>query len=66
MNFFRYVIVGSASTVAEDRPNFYEIYTNNEAVTPNSGFLLEDYTIYLIDMERGEIMKFVVDVYVGY
>lgn len=51
----RYVIVGSASTVAEDRPNFYEIYTNNEAVTPNSGFLLEDYTIYLIDMEQGKL-----------
>jgi len=49
------VIVGSASTVAEDRPNFYEIYTNNEAVTPNNGFLLEDYTIYLIDVERGKI-----------
>ncbi|XP_066141886.1 DET1 homolog isoform X2 [Euwallacea fornicatus] len=31
----RYVIVGSASYIPDEiRPHFYEIYTNNEAVTP--------------------------------
>ncbi|KAL0271707.1 UNVERIFIED_CONTAM: hypothetical protein PYX00_008713 [Menopon gallinae] len=54
-NCGRYVIIGSASNVAEDRPNFYEIYTNNEAVTPNSRSPLEDYKIYLIDLENGDL-----------
>lgn len=32
----RYVIVGSATFLPEPvRPHFYEIYTNNESVTPN-------------------------------
>lgn len=32
----RYVIIGSASFIPDEiRPHFYEIYTNNESVTPN-------------------------------
>lgn len=55
---YRYVIIGSASSVPEDRPNFFEIYTNNEAVSPSSRFPLEDYTIYLIDLENGDLCDY--------
>lgn len=35
----RYVIIGSASFIPEEiRPHFYEIYTNNESVTPNARY----------------------------
>ena len=44
--------------MAEDRPNFYEIYTNNEAVTPSTRFPLEDYTIYLINLENGDLCDY--------
>lgn len=34
-NDSRYVIVGAASTITDDRrPNFFEIYTTNEMITP--------------------------------
>lgn len=36
----RYVIVGSATFIPEElRPHFYEIYTNNESVTPNPRYI---------------------------
>lgn len=52
----RYVIVGSAVYVPEDlRPHFYEIYTNNEAVTPNPRSPLEDYSLHLVDLQAGQL-----------
>lgn len=51
-----YAVVGSAGVIPEDmRPHFFEIYTNNEAVTPNPLFPLEDYTIHLIDLNVGAV-----------
>ncbi|CAH1961527.1 unnamed protein product [Acanthoscelides obtectus] len=52
----RYVIVGSASFIPEEiRPHFYEIYTNNESVTPNLQSPLEDYTLHLVDLHLGKL-----------
>ncbi|KAL3281566.1 hypothetical protein HHI36_004774 [Cryptolaemus montrouzieri] len=52
----RYVIIGSASFIPEEiRPHFYEIYTNNEAVTPNLKSPLEDYTLHLVDLQTGKL-----------
>lgn len=52
----KYVIIGSAIYIPEDmRPHFYELYTNNESITPTASCPLEDYTIYLIDLLGGRI-----------
>ncbi|XP_023029802.2 de-etiolated protein 1 abo [Leptinotarsa decemlineata] len=52
----RYVIIGSASFIPDEiRPHFYEIYTNNESVTPNLESPLEDYTLYLVDLHLGKL-----------
>ncbi|XP_017786088.1 PREDICTED: DET1 homolog [Nicrophorus vespilloides] len=52
----RYVIIGSACYIPENlRPHFYEIYTNNESVTPNPKAPLEDYTLHLIDLKLGKL-----------
>ena len=49
-----YVIVGSASYVPEDPyPTFFDIYRNNESVSPNSRSPLEDYSLHLVDLETG-------------
>ena len=51
-----YVIVGSAAYIPDDlRPHFYEIYTNNEAVTPNPRSPLEDYSLHLVDLQAGRL-----------
>lgn len=43
----RYVLIGSASYIPEEiRPHFYEIYTNNECVTPTMRLVYFDYSIY--------------------
>uniref|UniRef100_A0A182ILJ7 Uncharacterized protein n=1 Tax=Anopheles atroparvus TaxID=41427 RepID=A0A182ILJ7_ANOAO len=52
----RYVIVGAASFIPEEnRPNFYDLYTNNEVIKPTAGCPLEDYTLYIIDLHFGRI-----------
>ncbi|XP_041763088.1 DET1 homolog [Anopheles merus] len=52
----RYVIVGAASFIPEEnRPHFYELYTNNEVIKPTAGCPLEDYTLYIIDLHFGRI-----------
>lgn len=52
----RYVIIGSASFIPDEiRPHFYEIYTNNESVTPNLQSPLEDYTLHLVDLYLGKL-----------
>lgn len=52
----KYVIVGSAMAVPEEpHPHFYDIYRNNEAVTPNPRSPLEDYSLHLIELETGRL-----------
>ena len=52
----RYVIVGSASYVPEEpHPFFFDIYSNNESVSPNPRSPLEDYTIHIVDMKTGTL-----------
>ncbi|XP_058803086.1 DET1 homolog isoform X2 [Phymastichus coffea] len=52
----RYVIVGSAAHIPDDlRPHFYQIYSNNEALTPNPKYPLEDYSIHLVDIRNGRL-----------
>lgn len=52
----RYVIVGSASYVPEDpHPYFYDVYRNNESVSPNPRSPLEDYTIHIVDLRKGRL-----------
>ncbi|KAL1397554.1 hypothetical protein pipiens_009670 [Culex pipiens pipiens] len=55
-NDCRFVIVGSALFIPEEnRPHFYELYTNNEAIKPTASCPLEDYTLYIIDLHNGRI-----------
>ncbi|XP_059620785.1 DET1 homolog [Phlebotomus argentipes] len=49
----RYVIVGAATFIPEDRPYFYEMYRNNESLTPTQRCPLEDYTLYVVDLHNG-------------
>ncbi|XP_055635322.1 DET1 homolog [Toxorhynchites rutilus septentrionalis] len=52
----KYVIVGSALFIPEEnRPHFYELYTNNEAIKPTASCPLEDYTLYIVDIKNGYI-----------
>ncbi|KFM73412.1 DET1-like protein, partial [Stegodyphus mimosarum] len=49
-----YIIVGSAAYISEETfPPFFEIYRNNESVSPNPRSNLENYTLHLIDMKNG-------------
>ena len=52
----KYVIVGSASSIPEDsHPLFFDIYQNNESVTPNNRSPLENYSIHIVDLYRGRL-----------
>ena len=52
----RYVIVGSAAFVSdESSPVYFDIYRNNESVSPSSRSPLEDYSIHLIDIINGRV-----------
>ena len=52
----KYVIVGSASSIPEDsHPLFFEIYQNNESVTPNNRSPLENYSIHIVDLYHGRL-----------
>ncbi|XP_055550741.1 DET1 homolog [Wyeomyia smithii] len=52
----RYVIIGAAVFIPEEnRPHFYELYTNNEAIKPTASCPLEDFTLYIIDLHNGRI-----------
>ncbi|XP_076878696.1 DET1 homolog [Brachyhypopomus gauderio] len=52
----RYVIVGSAAYLPEEpHPHFFEVYRNNESVTPNPRSPLEDYSLHIIDLHTGRL-----------
>lgn len=49
-----YVIVGSAMNIPEEpHPLFHDIYQNNESMSPNHKYQLEDYSLHIIDLETG-------------
>ncbi|CAH1796500.1 unnamed protein product [Owenia fusiformis] len=51
-----YVIVGSAAYVPENPyPQFFQMYKNNESVSPNPRSPLEDYTLHLVDLRTGKL-----------
>lgn len=55
-----YAVVGSAETIPEEsRPQFYEMYTSNEAVCPHPLYPLDNYTIYLVDLKRGAVSHYI-------
>ncbi len=50
----KYVVVGSAAYITDDpHPYFFDIYRNNESVSPNTRSPLEDYTLHLVEIESG-------------
>lgn len=50
----QYVVVGSAIYLPDDpHPLFFDVYRNNESVSPNQRSPLEDYTLHIIDLETG-------------
>lgn len=52
----QYLIVGSAQNFAEDNyPHYCDIYSNNESISLSARLMLEDYTLYLIDIEHGRM-----------
>ena len=52
----RYVIVGSAAFVPEEpHVPMYKMYRNNESVSPNPRNPLEDYTLYIVDIQEGRL-----------
>ena len=48
----QYMLVVSSAAVPDDPPMF-EIFRNNESVSPNAHFPLEDYTLYIVDIVKG-------------
>lgn len=48
----QYVIVGSSASA---RPTMYDTFRNNECVSPNQRFPLEDYVLYIVDMKAGVV-----------
>ncbi|XP_068241948.1 DET1 homolog [Palaemon carinicauda] len=54
----RYVIVGSASPEDNNIIDHFDLYRNNESVTPNPRSPLEDYTLHIIDMEMGHLCDY--------
>ena len=52
----KYVIIASNSSTPEDsHPQFYDIYQNNESVTPSHSSPVEDYNVYIIDLYHGRL-----------
>ena len=52
----RFVIVGSACYIPEDPPpNFFDIFRNNESVSPHPRSPLEDCSLHIIDIINGRL-----------
>ncbi|XP_071529937.1 DET1 homolog [Panulirus ornatus] len=51
----KYVIVGSASIDDVNSIDHFDMYRNNESVTPNPRSPLEDYTLHIVDIEMGRL-----------
>lgn len=48
-----YVIVGAAASIPEDSRCFYDFYRTNEYIKPTVKFPVEDYWIYMVNLENG-------------
>ena len=48
-----YVIVGSSVSIMDDPPAMNDTFKNNESLSPNPRFLLEDYTLYIVNLSCG-------------
>nr|CAG4651641.1 EOG090X028J [Triops cancriformis] len=54
----RYVIIGSASYLPEDpHPAFFDVYRNNESVSPHPFSRLEDYSLHVVDVVNGRLCE---------
>ena len=51
----QYVIVVSSDIVRDDYPSMLDIFRNNESISLTSGSILEDYTLYLVDIVGGVV-----------
>ncbi|ELU14951.1 hypothetical protein CAPTEDRAFT_208808 [Capitella teleta] len=52
----RFVIVGSAAYVPDDpHPYFFDVYRNNESVSPNARSSLENYSLHLVELSSGRL-----------
>nr|XP_053643092.1 DET1 homolog isoform X2 [Cherax quadricarinatus]XP_053643093.1 DET1 homolog isoform X2 [Cherax quadricarinatus]XP_053643094.1 DET1 homolog isoform X2 [Cherax quadricarinatus]XP_053643095.1 DET1 homolog isoform X2 [Cherax quadricarinatus]XP_053643096.1 DET1 homolog isoform X2 [Cherax quadricarinatus]XP_053643097.1 DET1 homolog isoform X2 [Cherax quadricarinatus] len=51
----KYVIVGSAAIDDVNSIDHFDMYRNNESVTPNPRSPLEDYTLHIVDIEMGRL-----------
>lgn len=52
----RFVIVGSASYVPEEpQPGFFDIFRNNESVSPHPRSPLEDCSLHVVDIVNGRL-----------
>lgn len=50
----RFVIVGSCHQLPDENGSrFYDVYRNNECITPNYRLIPEDYTLFIIDLKTG-------------
>jgi len=55
----KYVIVGSAQSVPEDpHPLFFDTHRNNEAVSATARSPLEDYCLYIVELETGHVCDY--------
>jgi len=53
----RFVIIGSAAFIPDEpHPPLYSVYQNNESVSPNPRNQLEDYTLHVVDINRGRLV----------
>ncbi|KAI8793651.1 DET1 [Biomphalaria glabrata] len=52
----QYVIIGSCHQLPEESSSrFYDVYRNNECITPNYRLIPEDYTLYIIQLKTGMV-----------
>ena len=52
----QFVIVGASCLVPDDPyPHMFDTFRNNESLSPNAHFPLEDYTLYLVDIKAGVV-----------
>lgn len=51
-----YAIVASSAALPDDPyPNLHDTLKNNESLSPNARFVLENYTLYLVSLTKGDV-----------
>lgn len=51
----RYIVVASSVSIMDDQPAMNDTFKNNESLSPNPRFLLEDYTLYVVNLNCGYV-----------